>query len=126
MHRTLVIRREYLHFIPKYSRYEKRHKNLAAHVSPAFRVEEGDQVTVGQCRPLSKTVRLHGSGWRHFGHRGGGIMLDHFTDIFGSTGPLQRTPCPPPYRQGCQAVPKVLDDIWVHVQGKDDMGFEHK
>ena len=43
--------------MPKYSRYEKRHKNLAAHVSPAFRVEEGDQVTVGQCRPLSKTVR---------------------------------------------------------------------
>src|SRR5256885_11862438 len=56
MHRTLIVRREYLHFIPKYSRYEKRHKNLAAHVSPAFRVEEGDQVTVGQCRPLSKTV----------------------------------------------------------------------
>ena len=56
MHRTLVIRREYLHFIPKYARYERRHKNLAAHVSPAFRVEEGDQVTVGQCRPLSKTV----------------------------------------------------------------------
>lgn len=60
MHRTLIIRREYLHFIPKYSRYEKRHKNLAAHVSPAFRVEEGDQVTVGQCRPLSKTVGLRG------------------------------------------------------------------
>ncbi len=56
MHRTIVIRREYLHFIPKYARYEKRHKNLAAHCSPAFRVEEGDQVTVGQCRPLSKTV----------------------------------------------------------------------
>jgi len=56
MHRTLVIRREYLHFIPKYGRYERRHKNLSAHVSPAFRVEEGDQVTVGQCRPLSKTV----------------------------------------------------------------------
>jgi small subunit ribosomal protein S11e len=56
MHRTLVIRREYLHFIPKYARYEKRHKNLSAHVSPAFRVQEGDQVTVGQCRPLSKTV----------------------------------------------------------------------
>jgi small subunit ribosomal protein S11e len=57
MHRTIIIRREYLHFIPKYARYEKRHKNLAAHISPAFRVEEGDQVTVGQCRPLSKTVR---------------------------------------------------------------------
>lgn len=57
MHRTIVIRREYLHYVPKYNRYEKRHKNLAAHVSPAFRVEEGDWVTVGQCRPLSKTVR---------------------------------------------------------------------
>ena len=56
MHRTIVIRREYLHYVPKYNRYEKRHKNLAAHVSPAFRVEEGDWVTVGQCRPLSKTV----------------------------------------------------------------------
>ncbi|KAK5064295.1 hypothetical protein LTR84_000128 [Exophiala bonariae] len=59
MHRTLVIRREYLHFVPKYARYEKRHKNLAAHVSPAFRVEDGDTVTVGQCRPLSKTVRFN-------------------------------------------------------------------
>ena len=57
MHRTIVIRREYLHYVSKYNRYEKRHKNLAAHVSPAFRVEEGDWVTVGQCRPLSKTVR---------------------------------------------------------------------
>jgi hypothetical protein len=28
-------------------RYEKRHKNLAVHVSPAFRVEIGDMVTVG-------------------------------------------------------------------------------
>ncbi|KAF5390344.1 hypothetical protein D9757_002963 [Collybiopsis confluens] len=44
---------------PKYNRYEKRHKNLAAHVSPAFRVEPGDIVTVGQCRPLSKTVRFN-------------------------------------------------------------------
>ncbi|VVT47011.1 40S ribosomal protein uS17 [Magnusiomyces paraingens] len=59
MHRTIIIRREYLHYIPKYNRYEKRHKNLAAHVSPAFRVQEGDKVTVGQCRPLSKTVRFN-------------------------------------------------------------------
>jgi small subunit ribosomal protein S11e len=32
---------------------------LAAHVSPAFRVDVGDVVTVGQCRPLSKTVRFN-------------------------------------------------------------------
>ncbi|WVQ85914.1 40S ribosomal protein S11 [Cryptococcus sp. DSM 104549] len=59
MTNTIIIRREYLHYIPKYRRYEKRHKNLAAHCSPAFRVEIGDQVTVGQCRPLSKTVRFN-------------------------------------------------------------------
>ncbi|EIW69933.1 hypothetical protein TREMEDRAFT_38602 [Tremella mesenterica DSM 1558] len=59
MTNTIIIRREYLHFVPKYRRYEKRHKNLAAHCSPAFRVEQGDTVTVGQCRPLSKTVRFN-------------------------------------------------------------------
>lgn len=59
MHRTIIIRREYLHYVPKYNRYEKRHKNLAAHVSPAFRIQDGDVVTVGQCRPLSKTVRFN-------------------------------------------------------------------
>lgn len=59
MNRTIIIRREYLHYVPKYNRYEKRHKNLAAHCSPAFRVEVGDNVTVGQCRPLSKTVRFN-------------------------------------------------------------------
>ncbi|KAJ8595894.1 hypothetical protein M405DRAFT_806330 [Rhizopogon salebrosus TDB-379] len=59
MTRTIVIRRDYLHYIPKYNRYEKRHKNMAVHVSPAFRVELGDVVTVGQCRPLSKTVRFN-------------------------------------------------------------------
>lgn len=59
MHRTIIIRRDYLHYVSKYNRFEKRHKNVAAHVSPAFRVEEGDVVTVGQCRPLSKTVRFN-------------------------------------------------------------------
>lgn len=33
-------------------RYEKRHKNLAAHVSPAFRVDVGDVVTVGTYHSL--------------------------------------------------------------------------
>lgn len=59
MTRTIVVRRDYLHFIKKYNRYEKRHKNVAAHCSPAFRVNPGDVVTIGQCRPLSKTVRFN-------------------------------------------------------------------
>eukprot|EP00753_Platysulcus_tardus_P016348 PLAT5623.1.p2 GENE.PLAT5623.1~~PLAT5623.1.p2 ORF type:complete len:159 (+),score=84.35 PLAT5623.1:57-533(+) len=59
MRRTIVVRRDYLHFVRKYKRFEKRHKNVAAHVSPAFDVKEGDIVTIGQCRPLSKTVRFN-------------------------------------------------------------------
>eukprot|EP00850_Spirogloea_muscicola_P014047 SM000098S25127 [mRNA] locus=s98:327897:329025:- [translate_table: standard] len=59
MTRTITVRRDYLHFVPKYQRYEKRHSMLAAHVSPCFRVKEGDKVIVGQCRPLSKTVRFN-------------------------------------------------------------------
>lgn len=59
MQRTIVIRRDYLHYVKKYRRFEKRHRNIAAHVSPAFRVKEGDVVVVGQCRPLSKTVRFN-------------------------------------------------------------------
>ncbi|SJL05629.1 related to PPZ2-protein ser/thr phosphatase of the PP-1 family [Armillaria ostoyae] len=52
MTRTIIIRRDYLHYIPKYNRYEKRHKNLAAHLSPAFRVEVGDMVTVVLLSPF--------------------------------------------------------------------------
>jgi small subunit ribosomal protein S11e len=60
MARTIVVRRDYLHYIRKYSRYEKRHTNVPAHCSPAFkRIKEGDIVTIGQCRPLSKTVRFN-------------------------------------------------------------------
>ncbi|CAO3607027.1 unnamed protein product [Cunninghamella blakesleeana] len=62
MKRTVIVRRDYLHYVPKYNRYEKRHKNIAAHISPAFanaNVEVGDIVTIGQCRPLTKTVRFN-------------------------------------------------------------------
>ena len=103
MHRTLIIRREYLHFIPKYARYEKRHKNLAAHVSPAFRVEDGDQVTVGQCRPLSKTVRNLGTRLSKYGGRSADSLI--------FTGPIQRSPCTSPNWQGCQVFPEILSDF---------------
>lgn len=59
MKNTIVIRRDYLHYIKKYNRFEKRHKTVTAHCSPAFRLRVGDVVTVGQCRPLSKTVRFN-------------------------------------------------------------------
>merc|ERR1719261_395846 len=47
MKRTVIVRRNYLHYQAKYRRYEKRHKNVAAHCSPAFKdIKEGDVVTV--------------------------------------------------------------------------------
>lgn len=59
--RTCTIRRDYLHFIRKYNRFEKRHKMLSVHVSPAFRdIQVGDQVVVGECRPLSKVCLRKG------------------------------------------------------------------
>eukprot|EP00413_Alexandrium_margalefii_P003608 CAMPEP_0204519760 /NCGR_PEP_ID=MMETSP0661-20131031/4890_1 /ASSEMBLY_ACC=CAM_ASM_000606 /TAXON_ID=109239 /ORGANISM="Alexandrium margalefi, Strain AMGDE01CS-322" /LENGTH=156 /DNA_ID=CAMNT_0051525275 /DNA_START=116 /DNA_END=586 /DNA_ORIENTATION=- len=58
MKRTIVIRRNYLHYIKKYNRFEKRHSNLSVHCSPAFEPKEGDIVTVGQTRPVAKTVRF--------------------------------------------------------------------
>ena len=60
MDRTVVVRRDYLHWVTKYQRYEKRHMNFAAHLSPAFPIHKvGDEVVAGQCRPLSKTVRFN-------------------------------------------------------------------
>jgi len=59
MKRTIVVRRDYLHYVPKYNRFEKRHTNITAHCTPALTVKEGDIVTIGQCRPLSKTVRFN-------------------------------------------------------------------
>ncbi|KAL0486652.1 ribosomal protein S11 [Acrasis kona] len=59
MKRTVVVRREYLKYVSKFNRYEKRHKNIPAHCSPAFEVKVGDEVVIGECRPLTKTVRFN-------------------------------------------------------------------
>ena len=72
MKRTIIVRRDFLHYISKYQRYQKRHTNISAHCSPAFkRISEGDIVTIGQCRPLSKTVRFN-------------VLHVKFNQIFGS------------------------------------------
>ena len=60
MKRTIVVRRDYLQYVTKYRRFEKRHSNMAVHCSPCFiNVSEGDVVTIGQCRPLAKTVKFN-------------------------------------------------------------------
>ena len=60
MKNTVVIRRDYIHYIKEYNRFKKRQKNMSVHMSPCFRdVQVGDMVTVGECRPLSKTVKFN-------------------------------------------------------------------
>ena len=61
MQRTIVVRRDYLHYVKKYDRFERRHRNISAHCSPCFEkgLKPGDVATIGECRPLSKTVRFN-------------------------------------------------------------------
>jgi small subunit ribosomal protein S17 len=56
MEGTVVIRRDYHHYIPKYMRYERRHSRLMAHNPPCIDVSPDDKVKVMECRPLSKAV----------------------------------------------------------------------
>ncbi len=59
MNRTIIVRRDYLHYIKKYNRFAKRHSNFPVHMAPCFQAKEGDIVVFGQCRPVSKTVRFN-------------------------------------------------------------------
>ncbi|MDQ1280202.1 MAG: small subunit ribosomal protein [Thermoproteota archaeon] len=53
---TIVLRRDYYHYVPKYLRYERRHSRLAAHIPPCIDAKIGEKVKIIECRPLSKSV----------------------------------------------------------------------
>ena len=53
---TVVVERQYLHYVRKYKRYEKRSSKLHAHNSPCIHAKTGDTVRIAECRPLSKTT----------------------------------------------------------------------
>jgi small subunit ribosomal protein S17 len=56
MTETVIVRRDYPHYVPKYKRYERRHSRIAAHSPPCIDAEVGDKVKIMECRPLSKSV----------------------------------------------------------------------
>jgi small subunit ribosomal protein S17 len=56
MDKTVVVRRDYLQYLPKFKRYERRHSHISAHNPPCIHVKKGDRVSVQECRPISKTV----------------------------------------------------------------------
>jgi small subunit ribosomal protein S17 len=55
MQNTVVVQSEFLRYIPKYERYEKRRSKHSAHNPPCINAQQGDDVTLMECRPLSKT-----------------------------------------------------------------------
>lgn len=56
MDKTVVVRRDYLKYVPKFKRYERRHGHIPAHSPPCLNVKEGNRVKIAECRPISKTV----------------------------------------------------------------------
>lgn len=55
MERSARVQREYLRYVPKYERYEKRTSSYNAHAPPCIQVQTGDRVKIMECRPISKT-----------------------------------------------------------------------
>jgi len=56
MKRTVVVEREYLVYIRKYMRYERRRSKIHAHNPPCINAQSGDIVLIGETRPIAKSV----------------------------------------------------------------------
>jgi len=54
---SVIIRRDYVKFVKKYQRYERRNTRLACHLPECLlhEVDIGDLVKVGESRKISKT-----------------------------------------------------------------------
>ena len=53
--KTVTIEREIVKYVPKYERYKKVKSRVHAHCPECMNVNEGDIVTIGETRRLSKT-----------------------------------------------------------------------
>lgn len=53
---TVSVEREFMHYVKKYERYEKRTSTYNVHRPPCMKLAVGDIVRIAECRPLSKTV----------------------------------------------------------------------
>jgi len=56
MDKTVIVERDYLHYVSKLMKYERRHSRIASHNPPCLETKEGDHVKIAECRPISKTV----------------------------------------------------------------------
>ena len=55
MQKSATVRWEHTQEVPKYERKERRNTKITVHVPEDMEIEEGDQVKVGETRPISKT-----------------------------------------------------------------------
>jgi len=56
MDRTVIVERNYLSYISRFMRYERRRSRIPSHNPPCIGAKEGDHVIIAESRPLSKTV----------------------------------------------------------------------
>jgi small subunit ribosomal protein S17 len=56
MDKTVIIKRDYLHYAPKFMRYERRQSRIPCHDPPCIDARKGNHVRIAECRPISKTV----------------------------------------------------------------------
>lgn len=58
MQNTVVMEREYLRYIGKYERFEKRTRRVNVHAPPCLGLQVGHRILAMECRPLGKTVHF--------------------------------------------------------------------
>lgn len=56
MTNSIIVKREYMSYVPKFERYEKKTSKYAVHCPPCIKLKTGDKVRIAECRPLSKTI----------------------------------------------------------------------
>jgi len=56
MDKTAIVERDYLLYVPKFIRYERRRSRIPSHNPPCVGAKAGNRVKIAECRPISKTV----------------------------------------------------------------------
>lgn len=56
MKRAVVVRRDFLHLVKKYNRYERRNGLITARLPDCIDAKEGDYIKAIECRPLAKSI----------------------------------------------------------------------
>jgi small subunit ribosomal protein S17 len=56
MQHSILVKKEFMHYVKKFERYEKRSSTFSVHCPPCIKVAVGDKIKIAECKPLSKNV----------------------------------------------------------------------